>query len=197
MYQNLLIGTLLACLLIAGIVIAVKKPSSGSERIPRSNAQTGSDTMVVSDSAQTFSMELPKIWEVTHQKVMGGPQISNTNAKSPDYKARVEQPVESPSSLIYYETGANLYVYVSTGKIELPYHHPSTKIIETKSVVVDSIEGEYHSFVDLSIEQGISLDTHVNYQGKNYGFSFVYNPATYPQGEKTFMEILKSVKFLQ
>jgi hypothetical protein len=139
-------------------------------------------------------VEIQTTWRITAEEGKKGLQLSRITAETPDFRVREDAAAEGPFTPQYYETGAAFSIRALRDVVGGPTRHG--QILRTESITVDGRTGTYHVYKEPSTFQGQLLDVHVIFGGTEYLFEFMYNPATYPQGEDVFKDIVNSVNFL-
>jgi len=173
---------------------ATPSPAPSPEASPQSAcAAVPPLTATVSDQAGLYSISIPADWATTVDEGALGVRVSRIIVESPDFSVTVDEMVEGPHDLIYYETGATFTVHVTTPVQPPPYHFGG--VTSESAVTVDGAAGTYHVFKEPSTAAGQLLDAHVSAGGNEYVIRMGYNPATCPAAEDLFAAILDSFRF--
>jgi len=147
----------------------------------------------LSDQPNLYSISIPAGWVTTVDEGALGVRVSRIIVESSDFSVTVDEVVEGPHDLIYYETGATFTIHVTTPEQPPPYHFGG--VTSESAVTVDGVAGTYHVFKEPSTAAGQLLDAHVSSGGNQYVIRMGYNPATCPAAEDLFAAILDSFRF--
>lgn len=181
-YRTVMLAGVLVGLIIAALGFLI----IGQQRTAPEEAETATPgprgVQRVSDVSQLFMLALPADWVVTRNEGRKGIQLSVLGAQSPDFRRS--------------ERGAEFSVRVVRGRAAVGEEGARTADLEAVGpITIGGITGTFRVGVGSSTETGRDLDAIVHQDGLNYIFSLRYNPATYPQGEAVFREILASFQF--
>lgn len=150
----------------------------------------------ITDASRLFTLELPADWITTWNEGRKGVRVSSLGAQSPDFRLTLDETAEEPFTPRRYEWGAEFSVHVVRGRDKVVEEGARTVgLLEHSPVTIGGVSGVLRAGAGISTRQGRNLDAIIHKDGLNYIFTFGYNPATYPQGEQVFRDILSSVQF--
>lgn len=190
-----LFGAALAVLVLAslglwwGISRQRNAPSTGDASSP---APARSQT--TTDASRLFTIEIPAGWTITKNEGREGIQLSFLSAQSPNFQVTLDATANEPFVPRRYEQGAEFSVHAVRGREDVVTEGGARTagLLEPSPVTIGGVAGVLRAGVGMSTLEGRNLDAIIHHDGVNYIFSFGYNPATYPEGEMIFREMLSS-----
>jgi hypothetical protein len=150
------------------------------------------ETKSVSDNSKSFSVKVPKSWDIASEEGAGGNQISKIVINSSSFSQHEE------GGDIFYDSGAELSIQVVRGEqvsAKLPDGGHGSMLIKKGGVDMASGSVTYHVTHEPNVKEGEIIDAHVLHGGNTYNLRLVDNPKTFTGGEFSFQEMLLSFKF--
>jgi hypothetical protein len=150
------------------------------------------ETKSVSDKSKSFSVKVPKSWNIVSEEGARGNQISKIVIDSPSFSQREE------GGDIFYDDGAEFSIQVVRGEqtsAKLPDGGHGSLLIKKQGIDVVGERINYHVISDVVVKEGEIIDAHFLHGGNTYNFRLVDNPKIFTGGEFSFQEILLSLNF--